>query len=860
MKNRNQVTKLLTKLLFVLLLISSLVSCKHLLSQDPKDLFWDGKLPKQLEQIRSQLYEISPSEEKEIVSRIKNDTQRTDLLPVAVIDSGMDISHDLLQKQIIYKVENNRIVGAGYDVMGNSNFASHIFINPTLFAFGARDVKDGKIVTPQANPLALIKITQDRFTEILIEEINKSPELKNSYFSKLNQANILITGFYEFYKHKNNLQAEYSDNKDRKTIVQFDQKSYASVKDRQLKFIKLLVDQPWIALPDQQQIQALDYITVIEHTDLFLQVLELTFKKLDIELAFEKNIQLINQFHTTFTKEDDSSFAIKEIAKALKFIHWGSLAYDPIFRLQNLFSQIPQFKNMSISQAILLYQKTMQENYEALMKNPKLSRADSEILKKKKNALNILTGIAHNYNRLTANPSHLRKLQSQLRRLMYRTQHPFLEPETVKNDHHTHVAGTIATQDKNIRIYPVRVTTQSISIGSERKKKLLTQTLTHFEEWMNSPLIEKLVTEIESEYKLKPISKSTIIKELKIYLSENDINLVFINDVIRAIDEVGKKRIKLANVSLGTVFKKNYDLNQKKQGLAIDLFSEFARYQIGQHIQRNAPGTLFMIATGNDGDWVDGISKVAFPVGIHSLRLRAIAEKYQLTPPPNNQIRNVLAVSSVSPQGSLTQFGNSIVDLGVPQVFSTGEEIRSTVPGKNSEKFKSLVSEHLVKVQVIEAMVHKYANEEVMDFSDPSKVSPVEMLNNFKLAELQTLTSELLSTQLHAEFRPDRERMSGTSMATPTATGIVAKYVLLKMQKLNVPSEQIYDHPEFQPNLLIEEILKIARPSKYRLAVDVKMLLEGIKELSQSKIERKLNNKLYELFQSSKIRCEQALR
>src|SRR5690606_2925794 len=151
----------------------------------------------------------------------------------------------------------------------------------------------------------------------------------------------------------------------------------------------------------------------------------------------------------------------------------------------------------------------------------------------------------------------------------------------------------------------------------------------------------------------------------------NRLDYLFFEEIIEAIEYIGEKRIKLANMSLGTKVERG--ISDGDEADINEVFSildfEYMKYKIDASIKALASKTLFIIAAGNDGNWIDGQTRSALPCDISSPYLKEVPNGSSL---PNNQIDNVLCVGSIGPKGDLSPFTNILL-TDTPMIFAIGE-------------------------------------------------------------------------------------------------------------------------------------------------------------------------------------------
>jgi len=812
------------------------IGCDPLLSQNAKDSFWAKKFPKQLEWIRSQMREIPSAEQAKIVARIKNDQNRKDLLKVAVIDSGVDVAHKDLINQIAYRIEDNRIVGAGYDIMGDGKFASHVLVDTSLFAFGASEIRDGRIVNPPESPLKVLEQMNNRFRDIIMEGIQADPELKASLFNKLSRESFTMLGFRYEKEYTESILKGYEELKKKGGLINAETVPEPLSSFRSLEMTRV-VQEEWTSMISQEHKPgALKYLSYIEHGDRVLKLINQAYATIDYEYGFTKNVQQYSDFKNKLQgKEEprlDKLQYPEALRKAMEFVVIGYDMYDPVSNLERVFKSQRGFKDLSFADAFRKYHAETLANLNELLQSPKLDKKERQKLEKSKSQMDVFANLIENLIQLEKNPAAYNKMRSDLRRYVYRTKHPYLAEKSNENSHATHVAGVIAKQHPNIRIIPIRVTTQGIYLGKDHTKEIVESLVSEIKLFMESPYYQPLKAAIAKEYGNMNVSDATILRELKKSMMQAPLNTLFIQDVLKAVEAAGKEQVKLANVSLGTTFQKNHSLSKKKESMMEDIFSEFARFKIGQTIAEKAPGTLFMIATGNDGGWIDGISKSAFPVGITSMRLMKITKELGLKPSPNNSTKNVLAVASINPNGTLTPFTNILLDPNIPQIFSTGEEIKSSVPAK------SMVAADIAVSKTFQPVMKLLVNIGMANMKVKEDLPFEEQMANWDRESIDTkmplLIREGLGTLIHIQNPVGRENMSGTSMATPTVTGVLARYLAEKMKRENISSDQIYDHPAFTPEQIIKDVMEMSKTNTISSMLTVKMLVDGIKTYEES--------------------------
>lgn len=826
-----------------IVLISALIliaftqfGCRKMASQNPVDTFQDGQFPKQLESLRSQIREITVRDREAILERIAKDQNNPNLLKVAVIDSGVDIAHPDLLGQLDYRVENGRIVGAGFDLMGNAQSGTHVYVNPNLFAFASDGLRKGKITGVHQAPLEFIKKMEDRLADLILSEMQKDPILMASRFSKINRNSLQFLQLAELVASmKDNLEY-YEGNKKENSLI-----TDAAFNNRPESFdnreLYRLLDTEWRPLVGEIETSIFKFIYQVEHADRFFKIVENAFEVIEKEFQYTKRIKRTVEFMKGGGESIDSKDVVKELEAAFRYTQYGSDAFDPILKLKSYFSHIREYAHLPLGVALSTYASELESRYNEVLKKKNLEPEQRRALNAGIENLKFYRSMAKSIQDLEKDPEAYKKFRSGLRRYVHRTQHPFLLSESNGNSHGTHVAATIAKQNPNIRIVPIRVTTSGVVAAQDRFEAVLNQLSSDFDQWLKIPIVQELMTEIKKEYAGIQISETTIRRGFVQYFKKNELNALFITEVLKAIEVVGSQNIKLANVSLGTNFEKDHKIKKRVDSFIVDLVAEFVRYRMGQTMLEKAPHTLFLIATGNDNAWFDGVTRSAFPVGIRSMRLQKISDEKGIAHSPNNKTNNVVGVASVNPTGSLTAFTNFSIQKDFPQIFSTGEEIMAAVPPKNTKPVEDLIGKYTLRIEVATATAKVIELSEALENNaryDMVARNEAELKDKALAASVETLAQ-----MLHFNSPITRQAMSGTSMATPTVTGKLADSIIKRSILTNMPVKTHFASRELSPEVLAQDLLAMAKPGPYSkyMVVEVKTLVDKIQKWPTSKGE-----------------------
>jgi hypothetical protein len=342
------------------------------------------------------------------------------------------------------------------------------------------------------------------------------------------------------------------------------------------------------------------------------------------------------------------------------------------------------------------------------------------------------------------------------------------------------------------------------------------------------------------------------------YLKKNSLNAVFVDEVLTAIRVVGEEKIKLANVSLGTMFEKNIEEKNWRLSAGTDLFAEFVRYRMGEQIRSYASGSLFFVATGNDKSWVDGISRTYFPVGITSLRTKKISEEKGMPLAPNNGLKNVIGVGSVNPnRGTFTPFSNILYDAFTPQVFADGEEVMSTIPLRENGEVAKVASKFFKKYNEASEKLRKRLKGLVSGENNFAVAKA--FINLIHQGGLVSDIEDIWQQILVSSNPVMRGKKSGTSMASPEAAKRAAHYILEKAIRLKIPADQIYDHPEFSAEKLQPEIYELAKDISVSPDLTIQTLTEEKKDWKATPAVKNAKAQISGFLKSSGKSCSKIL-
>ncbi len=877
----------------LLFLVFSIFGCK-VESQRARDSFVDKKLPELLNRFANQQFHEKLNRQK-IVERLKRDQHKSrQLLRIAAIDNGTDPFHPDLIDQIDFNLDKKGRLRMGKDIMGQDYFASPNLIDPSLFAFGAK-LQGSLIEQYVENPLDLMKKMNDRFLNVLITEMNSNPQFEETLFrDKFTRDSMNIFGAYRvflmFSDEFKYQEMKEKKNKEKKNILIKSKRNYA-VKDKEsgeylysAKKIHNVYDRPWFVNSKTGLVafdsyrQDVSDLMSIEKGFEFLELIFKSFKKVNSEL---KVIDSVNSYKEFLEKRQalggsnnnqrlDES--IDNLSRALYYKNYGVNSFHPIRDwVVKVYDSL--ISNPEKDQRILTKKFTVKPNefFKMVEHGFKKSQEVYQFLEKNVDSLEerieakltveqlkVIAELFKDYRKSAKfnlvdllSPHATVSFSSESRGQQFFTYHPYISESSSKESHGTHVALTGSVQNKNLRVFPIRVTTSSVYLNSEQQEEIKSIFKGDFKKWLETPLVIKAlkgsfgdVIDFSSKSHGVESLMNFINTTIDLFFEKEAVEYIVVLELIEAIKEIGKQKIKLANISLGTSFSSHVpsQFEESVEKRVINsykfLLFEYFKFRIGEAILKHAQQALFIVAAGNEGNWVDGRSRSALPGDISSLWLgkHETSKRYVA---PNNRVNNILTVGSLDRKGEmLSSFTNIPVDTR-NLIFARGETVlaaggaydssavehimKNALPGfANRVRFVYLESD-LIKQFLVEKGY--LTNQEVSDFKKFSRKKRLlegYISNNYNILEVQIM-------HLFNKYRPNTISMTGTSMAAPSVWGYIANFVQKEMVKRGLSSEEIWSHRDFSPGELMREVksrtvgLEGHSKSPYRLLPEKKI-------------------------------------
>ncbi len=830
---------------------------------------------------------------------------------VAVIDNGVDYMHRDLISQIRFTINGGKVQGAGFDAMG-ADFAAHSnIVNPILFGLMAEKVEFGQLVNVQGDPLTWMNQVQNDFTQVLYANLKADPSLVGTLAAnKVNEKtfSIFVLGVPSLLKKWQTYGSkEFKRFKADGKLVNFKEGLDPLYREFGKQTVDAFLSDAWVISRDngfaRELVQGLFYHYA--DAEKLMGHIAIAFNAINARHQVIKRLENFNVFGN--------------------FINtgWGTLA--PEERAGDLTRSWLYARNLTGGSPILEMVDSICTNFPRAvteqLRNPQLTPDQrwstfrsatlrmlltaGEIAKRrlqiepmteqeKLDMQKELSTLGHYQTMLdeifTQRPYLRAYLTCQKDLLMHAAhdqglsnfvrarRHPYISDYSETESHGTHVSGIIARQSKAIEIVPVRVVTSSNPPLPLQVQKLRASFERGFAAWLSNPQVAAGLgtSKIAAGIFGRALTAQDIATGMKKFLDTemfaNYLDFTFFDQIKLAIQYVGSQKIKVANMSLGTNFNKAVISPDKKdfEALVKSFYNfvmyEYFKFDVAIAIQQYARNTLFVVAAGNDGAWLDGNSKSGLPCDLSSPVLVNVPNL------PNNQIKNILCVGSMDDQKLLSSFTN-IPLTAVPFVLSYGEAILSPIKTTDCE---GATAQYLNQMGSKLGGVPYWVGFDQTNskYDDILKTSGYWVVDPFN-PDLDTLRGTVMSQTFdnsmalgtianamtqHRCMKADRNnmgRMSGTSMATPAVAGFVAKALVKKLNGTpatrGMTDAQIYEDPAYAPEKIIAEILG-ASPAfgGTSLIKDVKMIPEIMKwRPSQQRVNQMVGVRVTDLLRAN---------
>ena len=836
-------------------------ACNEINPQGASEIFANGELPPSLFATANPVPLVSHEQVHEIATHPK--------LKVAVIDNGVDYNHPFLRDKIAYRLEGEKITGAGYDVLGEDDWSHPNLIDATVFAFGAQLTADHKILEPLPKIFETMDSLNQLFLKRFLPALHADPVLKNSLFRKLNENNFNFLAAFEYSRRQDQFLKNFQEAQEAKQLFDEGQKNVLLKSQPRLRSF---FEQEWEASEDQMLLDPM--VANLVQFDQFLNLVSQQFAEFEAATRFTENY--FNPYCIFFADKKEGKCQLGRRTNTVTidavvslYAQWSrsqsqKRVYDPALPLLNLVcNALPrneqnEVKWMTPFLRESFFQQKAEEIFrhlsvysEVISKNSDLTSTENKTLQQtlhSKDAYRrwVLSNLRErSIGRYLCDPERF-KLEAYPFSAAYadyanRTHLPFLDPLSTENSHGTHVAGIILSQAPEAAIFPIRILTENRLISKNTNAEKQNQAKQEFLSWLHASHLSDAVKAYVYRATGHDYTKNEIITSVQAdfsnLYSENRMSWIFFDQLKTAIAKAGESESKVVNVSLGDDYVRKVTVDSVDGEAALaealrGLAFEFQKYKIAESMINQAPHSLFVVAAGNKGGWYDGKSKSAIPCDLSSPFFDHFGTM------PSRKIKNLICIGSSDGEGEISSFTNIIFAPGVPYLLANGEKITSALKTEDCSGVKAAALRDLGYAPNFLLAESTDSSPELRSYfltnqyMEPGTNSTSLKVPKEKIRQEQVILEQLLAVatthQCIARGYVSSKDSSGTSMASAVASGIIAKYITEKAARLGIVADTVYEHPDFEPNLLISEIMSLAESYGGNSALKTMRVLRGI--------------------------------
>ena len=861
--------KLLLSVFFVFV-----VGCEEV-NQNPKDVFTSGKLPKILQKYVDENWLLR--DKKSEIIQLAKQAENSNKLVVAVIDNGIDVFHPELFPHLNWKLDADFSPRLGFDAVAGHKITNANLINPSLFAFGAEAIVEGKIKGELENPIEHLFKIQKRFAELLMAEIQNDAKLRDSHFNKITAKNFTFLAAIEQY-HGYSTPENFKEyalqlaNNDILTtaplkVSQFETYERLNIDD--LLEVHRVYEPKWRAsiagVPN-----TIEHFWKIEHADVFYKKLKLVLQKLDSELAvykaldtyiyFSKHSKVSSRDQDVMSESVDYNILPAGLMRALNYRMFGLQTRNQLndfietYYYQAVAAKLATNHRLAfpvsvgaadieneIKEQISLIQEAI-KRYDIKSRDLHEQKQYKVLIKKFQTELKMLEYVLQEFPKdwssidmdISAAP-RISDKKATIEKLRYFS--PYYSSGNANESHGTHVASAILNSNRNrVLIEPVRPLTYSMQVSYAEQMNIIARFRAEFKEFISHPSIlrgTKAYIKQNAIFPTNKLSDEQLIEKIIKFIEVEALNNVkksatdflFVEQLIQSIKHVGDSNILLANVSLGEEYAKQSasGTGDEVSGLAFYKFFkiEFSKFRIAKAILQYAPNTLFFIAAGNGGGWVDGHSKSALPFDLTSQYFRKFERNNEYL--PNHIQKNIIGVLATDRNRLLSSFTNFPVHRGTPVISALGEDVLSAVKRTDYSLLSNLMHKitpemdyghDLIlslqdKLSILESVMSKARYKTVeRSLKYLEGDDKLEYIDSLVFRFTSGPQSSAILEMAQKKMKAPRAYYNGTSMATPNALQASIRIIEAEAKKHGLKLSEVYGREGFRPAELIQLILR----------------------------------------------------
>tara|TARA_B110001454_G_scaffold219111_1_gene250030 strand:+ start:33048 stop:35840 length:2793 start_codon:yes stop_codon:yes gene_type:complete len=776
------------------------------------------------------------------------------IVPVSIIDSGIDPLNNFAESILDWKIQNGKVVGAGQDFLSNTPWAIPQLQDPWIYAIGADGIDEiFRVVGAKENPIEFLTKLNEDVMEAVVKAIKANPNLQNTFFTKINSSNTNMIGLLRLLGY----------HADEKVVAQFEkqgrlispQTSPVKVNPEDASLLKFAATS-WImssdaGLPDFLSLFELERLKGLKElqatVDKALSVggetgLGASLKKLiGVQATYFKG----HHFETNTPRKLVGAYTMAKLSEQIAFKKLGTQIYNPsndfYLALRKMKAVYPgatwdqiierAFNVYTGVLATMLQDPATQTNF-AEINEIKGQLASLDLVRKfiyegtKNKNFEVILKQIEEKGRAPWIPGE----SSLYRKFVMRTKLPDMHKEA--EFHGTHVATTgEAYLNKGYVADGARVGLGAIGANVQVQQEMVIKNLELLNAWFQKPVVARAIFDTlkkdgitetaEGRANLpKSIDTQEDIQKLAKFMTQKfGPNLMsmasqrgmvglelHLNLIERFKDDAMAKR-PIGNLSLGgeSSFPSRHatlDTPEEKLASKMDfIFNEFQKYMIAEGLATHGKNTLYFMAAGNSNNVGDGTTQSDFPADLRPKWL----EKYKLPgegPLPGEKVSNIAIVMSANEDGNRSGFSNMIFTENA-QFMARGENINSGAMG-----YSLYMSNTMIKARYPEV----FRAQRFMSGIDDSDSRVADAMERMQIpfeefAMLRSLliqTTDMVRSHKALQFNDQRAEISGTSMGSPEVAFFMAEKRREKMKKDNLTNEEAYGKAGYRPEDMIQ--------------------------------------------------------
>lgn len=815
-------------------------------SQVPEQFFVQGQVPQSFLNGPKKLTGWKQYENK-IIERVEADKKTKGLVPIAIIDTGMDPSNDFARQIMMWDVEDGKVVGAGRDFQSNNRWGFPHNRDPWMYVFGSQGIdENGRILSAVEDPIKQLDELNERIMAKLIEVVKNNPSLKNSFFTKINASNTNMIGLLRLVNYPINEEMLNELITKNKTLhPQMNPAALDVAEFSLLNFSK----SAWIMLPDSglpdffstynlERLQGIsefkaDVLKVMDSED------GRTLQKnvVNMRMYFEDH-----HFNLESPKRLVGAYTMAKLSQQIAFKKMGTQIHHPAFEFYLSIRQLKaKYPGLSWDQIV---EKAI-DTYTSLLRFMQMDRGtrrdraamatlesliqSQEQIKKFVFSINEFKDIESILKYIETTGKIPWTIDSSLNRAFsIRTKHPGLHKNSQNEFHGTHVGTTSEAYLGNLaRPIPYKVGLGVVKGNLVIQNNVIKKNIEAMAKWLEKPVVARAVyntltkesqldipIDIHTPYGIKQLA-AFMTRRFESYLakaaSSGMVGQTLHWQLVEAVKDAVSRKIPFANLSLGGEFTHpsahpTLDTADEKIGATLDfIFGEFQKYIVAEAMTTIGKNTLFFIAAGNSHNIGEGQTRTNYPADLRSKWLSAQKAAGEVL--PGEHLENIVIVDSSNGQGRLSNFSNKILTDN-DEFMIRGENIRA-----GAMSFTMATAETMIKARYPEIYrVQQHMKENIKP--DDSRVASaleklgigMEEFDSLRMALEEAIT--MVKHTLKLQHNDQKAEISGTSMATPSVAALAMLEFSEKLLKADKFYWEVYGQTGFKPENIKTDLKK----------------------------------------------------